>query len=102
VKEYFAFMKQYLPNADLSQFELRCRLSLCQPHGEGSDGLQGRSQPREHHETGRVAARGDAAAVVAGITVSTEADDYLPFQQLRLRRFDGKSWVGFDEILDDG
>ena len=31
VKEYFAFMKQYLPNADLEQFELRCRLSLCQP-----------------------------------------------------------------------
>ena len=48
------------------QFELRCRLSLCQPHGEGADGLQGRSQPREHHETGGVAARGAAAAAVAG------------------------------------
>ena len=40
--------------------------------------------------------------LLPGITVSTGADGYLPFQQLRLRRFDGKSWVGFDEILDDG
>jgi len=35
------------------------------------------------------------------MTVSTDADDYLPFQQLRLQRFDGKSWVGFGDILDD-
>jgi branched-chain amino acid transport system substrate-binding protein len=40
--------------------------------------------------------------LLPGITVSTDADDYLPFQQLRLRRFDGKSWIGFDDILDDG
>ena len=39
--------------------------------------------------------------LLPGMTVSTGADDYLPFQQLRLRRFDGKSWVGFGEILDD-
>ena len=39
--------------------------------------------------------------LLPGMTVSTDADDYLPFQQLRLRRFDGKSWVGFGEILDD-
>jgi branched-chain amino acid transport system substrate-binding protein len=39
--------------------------------------------------------------LLPGITVSTDAEDYLPFQQLRLRRFDGKSWVGFGEILDD-
>jgi branched-chain amino acid transport system substrate-binding protein len=39
--------------------------------------------------------------LLPGMTVTTAADDYLPFQQLRLRRFDGKSWVGFGEILDD-
>ncbi len=39
--------------------------------------------------------------LLPGITVSTGDDDYLPFQQLRLRRFNGKSWVGFGEILDD-
>jgi branched-chain amino acid transport system substrate-binding protein len=39
--------------------------------------------------------------LLPGMTVSTGPDDYLPFQQLRLRRFNGKSWVGFGEILDD-
>jgi branched-chain amino acid transport system substrate-binding protein len=39
--------------------------------------------------------------LLPGITISTSADDYLPFQQMRLRRFNGKSWVGFGEILDD-
>ena len=39
------------------QFELRRRLSLCQPDGEGADGMQGRLQPREHHEAGDLAAR---------------------------------------------
>jgi branched-chain amino acid transport system substrate-binding protein len=36
-----------------------------------------------------------------GVTVTTGPDDYLPFQQLRLQRFDGKSWVGFGELLND-
>jgi branched-chain amino acid transport system substrate-binding protein len=39
--------------------------------------------------------------LLPGITVTTDSEDYLPFQQLRLRRFDGKSWVGFGDILDD-
>jgi len=39
--------------------------------------------------------------LLPGITVSTGADDYLPFQQLRLRRFNGKNWVGFGELIDD-
>lgn len=39
--------------------------------------------------------------LLPGITVTTGADDYLPFQQMRLRRFDGKSWISFGELLDD-
>lgn len=39
--------------------------------------------------------------LLPGMTVATAADDYLPFPQLRLRRFNGKSWIGFGEILDD-
>ena len=35
------------------------------------------------------------------VVANTGADDYLPFQQLRLRRFDGKSWVGIGELVND-
>jgi branched-chain amino acid transport system substrate-binding protein len=39
--------------------------------------------------------------LLPGMTVATGPDDYLPFQQLQLRRFNGKSWVGFGDVLDD-
>jgi hypothetical protein len=39
--------------------------------------------------------------LLPGMSVSTGPDDYLPFQQLQLRRFNGKSWVPFGGILDD-
>jgi branched-chain amino acid transport system substrate-binding protein len=39
--------------------------------------------------------------LLPGVTVSTGPDDYLPFQQLRLQRFNGKSWEGFGGLLDD-
>jgi branched-chain amino acid transport system substrate-binding protein len=39
--------------------------------------------------------------LLPGITVSTGPDDYLPFQQLQLRRFNGKNWVGFGGLIDD-
>jgi hypothetical protein len=39
--------------------------------------------------------------LLPGITVSTGPNDYLPFQQLQLRRFNGKNWVGFGDLIDD-
>ena len=51
--------------------------------------------------TAAVAADDGAKLPLPGITVSTGPDDYLPFQQLRLRRLNGKSRVGFGKILDD-
>jgi branched-chain amino acid transport system substrate-binding protein len=39
--------------------------------------------------------------LLPGIKVSTGADDYLPFQQLQLRRFNGKNWIGFGDLIDD-
>jgi len=101
VKEYFAFMKQYLPNADLNNSNYAAGYHYANLMTRGAEGMQGRLQPREHPETGHLASRTPTAHAAAGITVSTGPDDYLPFQQLRLRRFNGKSWVGFGEILDD-
>jgi branched-chain amino acid transport system substrate-binding protein len=39
--------------------------------------------------------------LLPGITVSTGPDDYLPFQQMQLRRFNGRNWIGFGDIIDD-
>jgi branched-chain amino acid transport system substrate-binding protein len=101
VKAYFAFMKQYLPNADLSNSNYAAGyhyanlmvkvLTACK------DDLSRENIMRQAASLREVA----LPLLLPGITVSTDAEDYLPFQQLRLRRFDGKSWVGFGEILDD-
>jgi branched-chain amino acid transport system substrate-binding protein len=40
--------------------------------------------------------------LLPGMAISTGPDDdYSPFQQFVLRRFDGKSWISFGEVLDD-
>ena len=99
VKEYFAFMKQYLPNADLTNSNYAAGyhyanlmvkvLMACKDDLSRENIMKQAASLRE------------LPLLLPGITVSTDADDYLPFQQLRLRRFDGKSWVGFGDILDD-
>ena len=53
VKEYLRLHEAVSAECRPEQFELRCRLSLCQPDDEGADGLQGRFQPRQHHEARR-------------------------------------------------
>jgi branched-chain amino acid transport system substrate-binding protein len=101
VKEYLAFMKKYLPNADLNNSNyaagyhyadlLMKVLKACGDDFSRENILKQAASLREV----------TLPLLLPGMTVTTAADDYLPFQQLRLRRFNGKSWVGFGEILDD-
>lgn len=39
--------------------------------------------------------------LLPGIKVNTGPDDYLPYQTLRLQRFDGKTWVLFGEPMTE-
>jgi branched-chain amino acid transport system substrate-binding protein len=101
VKDYFAFMKQYLPNADLNNSNyaagyhyatlLMTVLRACKDDFSRDNILRQATSLREVK----------LPLLLPGMTVSTGPDDYLPFQQLQLRRFNGKSWVSFGEILDD-
>ncbi|WP_372482788.1 ABC transporter substrate-binding protein [Bradyrhizobium ivorense] len=101
VKEYLAFMKQYLPNADLSNSNysagyhyatlLMAVLKACKNDFSRENIMR---QAASLHDV-------PLPLLLPGMTVSTGPDDYLPFQQLRLRRFNGKSWISFGEILDD-
>lgn len=101
VKEYFAFMKQYMPTADLNNSNYAA--------GYHYAGLMAMVLKACKDDFSSENIRRQAASLkdvqlpllLPGITVTTSAEDYLPFQQLLLRRFDGKSWIGFGEILDD-
>jgi branched-chain amino acid transport system substrate-binding protein len=35
-----------------------------------------------------------------GITMATSPDDYVPVKQMRLVRFDGKTWIPFGNAID--
>ncbi|CUU22007.1 COGs COG0683 CDS [Bradyrhizobium sp.] len=101
VKSYFAFMKQYMPTADLSNSNyaagyhyatlLMTVLSACKDDVSRDNILKQAASLKEVK----------LPLLLPGMSVSTGPDDYLPFQQLQLRRFSGKSWVPFGGILDD-
>lgn len=101
VKDFLAFMKQYLPNADIHNsnyaagyFFASLLMQVLKACGDDFSRDNIMKQAASLHEV-------PLPLLLPGMTVSTGPDDYLPFQQLRLRRFDGKSWVGFGDILDD-
>jgi branched-chain amino acid transport system substrate-binding protein len=101
VKEFFAFMKQQLPNADLNNSNyaagyhyaslLMAVLKACKDDFSRENIMRQAASLREV----------PLPLLLPGITVSTGPDDYLPFQQLRLRRFNGKNWIGFGDLIDD-
>ncbi len=101
VKEFFAFMKQYMPNADLNNSNYSAGyhyaqlmvavLKACKDDFSAENIRRQAASLKDVH----------LPLLLPGITVNTGPDDYLPFQQLLLRRFDGKSWVGFGKVLDD-
>ncbi|MBW7966859.1 ABC transporter substrate-binding protein [Bradyrhizobium sp. BR 10261] len=101
VKDYFAFMKQYMPNADLSNSNhaagyhyatlLMTILRACKDDVSRDNIMRQAASLKEVK----------LPLLLPGMSVTTGPDDYLPFQQLQLRRFNGKSWVGFGDVLDD-
>ena len=101
VKEFFAFMKQRMPHADINNSNyaagyhyatlLTKVLAACKDDVSRDNIMRQAASLKEVK----------LPLLLPGMSVSTGPDDYLPFQQLQLRRFNGKSWVGFGDVLDD-
>jgi branched-chain amino acid transport system substrate-binding protein len=101
MKEFFAFMKQHMPNADLSNSNyaagyhyatlLMSVLKACKDDFSRENIMRQAASLKEVR----------LPMLLPGITVSTGPDDYLPFQQMQLRRFNGRNWIGFGDIIDD-
>jgi branched-chain amino acid transport system substrate-binding protein len=101
MKEFFAFMKQHMPNADLNNSNyaagyhyatlLMSVLKTCKDDFSRENIMRQAASLKEVR----------LPMLLPGITVSTGRDDYLPFQQMQLRRFNGRNWIGFGDIIDD-
>jgi branched-chain amino acid transport system substrate-binding protein len=101
VKAFFSFMKKELPDADVRNTNyasgymyaslLAHVLRAC------GDDFSRENVLRQAASLRNV----QLPLLLPGITANTGPDDYLPFQQVRMRRFDGKSWVGIGDLIDD-
>ncbi|MFK4501939.1 branched-chain amino acid transport system substrate-binding protein [Bradyrhizobium japonicum] len=101
VKDFLEFMKKYLPGADLNNSNYSAGYHYA---GLLTRVLQacGKDLSRENIMRQAASLREIALPLLLpGITVTTSHEDYLPFQQSQLRRFNGKSWIGFGDTLDD-
>jgi branched-chain amino acid transport system substrate-binding protein len=101
MKEYFAFMKQFLPGSDphnatysfgyLSGHLLVQVLKAC------GDDLSRENILRQATSLQKL----KLPLLLPGVTVSTGPDDYRPFKQLQLRRFNGKNWIGIGDLREE-
>lgn len=101
VKDYYAFMKQYMPgidtrNSNYAAGYMYANLMLAVLKACGND-FSSENIKKQAASLRNVT----VPLLLPGVSVNTGADDYLPFQQLMLRRFNGKSWIGISELMDD-
>lgn len=101
VKGYYAFMKQHMPGVDTRNSNyaagyMYANLMLAVLKACGDD-FSSENIKRKAASLNGV----KLPLLLPGVSVTTGPDDYLPFQQLRMRRFDGKSWIGMGELIDD-
>jgi branched-chain amino acid transport system substrate-binding protein len=101
VKEFFAFMKKHLPDADVRNNNYAAGYMyaslLVHVLRACGDDFSRENVLRQAASLRNV----PLPLLLPGITASTGADDYLPFQQVQMRRFDGKSWVRVGDLIDD-
>ncbi|MDQ8726141.1 ABC transporter substrate-binding protein [Bradyrhizobium sp. LHD-71] len=101
VKEFFAFMKKHLPDADVRNTNYSAGYMyaalLVQVLRACGDDLSRENVLRQATSLRDI----KLPLLLPGVTVTTGRDDYRPFQSMRMRRFDGKSWVGAGGLIND-
>ena len=100
LRDYLAFMKQYYPDGNVydqhnlvaytSAFMMVHVLTRC-----------GDELTRENVMAQATSMRNlDVPMLQPGIKVNTTSTNYQQIHQLRMRRFDGKRWVSFGDLID--
>ena len=101
MKEYLAFLKVYLPASDPNDTSMvggyNSAMILAHVLKQCGDDLS-----RDNVLRQATSIRGmGLPMLLPGIKVDTGPADYLPYQTLRLQRFDGKSWKLFGDPISD-
>ncbi len=95
-KDYLAFMQRYYPEADaldtLNVVGYMSAQALVQVLKQCRDDLTRENVMRQAANLKEV----ELPMLLPGIKLNTSPSDYTPIKQMKLRRFDGKTWVRLD------
>jgi hypothetical protein len=100
-KEWLAFMRKYLPDADINDTNYEAGYNTAQLIGHALKQC-GNDLTRENLM--RQATNFNSfqpSMLLPGITVTTSPTNYDTFHSARLGRFDGKSWVLISDLISD-
>jgi ABC-type branched-subunit amino acid transport system substrate-binding protein len=99
MKGYFEFMKKYYPKGDpLDGFNVggySASQTLVQVLRQCGDNLTRENVMRQAASLKKL----QLPLMLPGITVNTSPTDFHPLKEMQMRRFDGKQWALFGEVL---
>ncbi|HXY99909.1 MAG TPA: ABC transporter substrate-binding protein [Stellaceae bacterium] len=100
-KDWLAWMGKYNPGASLADYYnvlgYNLAMTLVQVLKQCGDDLSRENVMRQAANLHALA----LPMLLPGITINTSPTDYRPIKQLRLVRFDGKTWEPFGEVIAD-
>jgi branched-chain amino acid transport system substrate-binding protein len=101
-QEWLDWMQRYNPEGNISDYYnvlgYSAAMTLVQVLKQCGDDLSRENILRQATGIQRL----ELPMLLPGVTINTSPTDYRPIKQLRLVRFDGKSWIPFGELLGDG
>jgi ABC-type branched-subunit amino acid transport system substrate-binding protein len=99
MKDYFAFMKKYLPGEEpldaSATYGMAAAQLTAQVIRQSGDNLTRENVMKQAASLKNF----QAPMALPGVTASTGPNDFAPFQTMQLVRFDGKTWIGFGEPM---
>ncbi len=93
VKEFFAWMKENLPQADINDSLNEAGYMYAKDAGAGPAPGRRRPHTGKHHEAGgEPEATSPASCCCRAAAINTSATDYRVIKYMKLQRFNGKTW----------
>jgi branched-chain amino acid transport system substrate-binding protein len=99
IKEYLAFMAKYYPDANLKDashvYGYASAQTLVHVLKACGDDLTRANLMKQATSIKSL----QLSLAIPGVTISTTAEDFAPFQSMQLVKFDGKQWAEFSEVI---
>jgi len=100
MQQWHAWMRRYFPDGDVADIYNVVGYGAAQVLVHALEQCQD-DLSRENVMRQALSLKGlESPVLLPGVKIGTSASDYVPVQQLQLRRFDGRKWVRFGELVD--